>query len=400
MTKDVARAHAALAAALSLSLAACGTGITKSASPTPTASESRYVLEAPWPGGPSEQPKRPATTVVPMLQANTNPDESAQIAASVAEIPGVAAVARLGIGNLPTESDSGSADVSVVWADPVEFRPFAPNVTARADFVWRGLARGEVFLAHEESRILGAPSGSRLFVTAPAGLRALRVGGVASNGIPNFAGALISRAQGASLGLPQPNLILVGKDSKTTLTTLQKELKKRLPDTRFEVTAAGAGHTFLGGGDSARLFGTFTFTRNPDGSIVPDEAWVSKNIVSKSVPILGTVRCHRLLFPQLIAALMQVQGQGASNAIDVAEFHRVGGCYVPRLVRGENPNRPVSMHAWGLALDMNVGRNPSGAPPNQDPRLVAAFERWGFRWGGRWSPPDAHHFELASLIKK
>jgi hypothetical protein len=33
-----------------------------------------------------------------------------------------------------------------------------------------------------------------------------------------------------------------------------------------------------------------------------------------------------------------------------------------------------------------------------DPRVVSIMEKWGFRWGGRWSPPDGHHFELAALI--
>ena len=28
------------------------------------------------------------------------------------------------------------------------------------------------------------------------------------------------------------------------------------------------------------------------------------------------------------------------------------------------------------------------------PRLVSAFERWGFTWGGRWLVPDGMHFEI------
>jgi hypothetical protein len=318
---------------------------------------------------------------------------------TVSETQGVISIARVGLGHVNTQSDSGSADVSLAWADPIEFRPLSPSATANAEFVWRGLMRGEVFLAHEESRILAAASGARLFMEAPGGVRALRVGGVVSNGTPNLAGALISSSQATVLRLTPPNLLLIGKDPETSLNDLQRRLKKALPSIRFDTTAAGAGRSFLSGADSTRLFGTFTFTRNEDGSIVPDAGWVSRNIVSRNVPILGAVRCHRLLIPQLTRALKDVEQQGLGAIIDVADYHLAGGCYVPRLIRGEDPNRAVSMHAWGLALDINVARNPPGAAPNQDSRLVSAFERWGFRWGGRWSPPDAHHFELASLMK-
>jgi len=40
-----------------------------------------------------------------------------------------------------------------------------------------------------------------------------------------------------------------------------------------------------------------------------------------------------------------------------------------------------------------VPENPFGAPPNQDPRLVAVMERWGFIWGGIFVRPDGMHFE-------
>ena len=53
----------------------------------------------------------------------------------------------------------------------------------------------------------------------------------------------------------------------------------------------------------------------------------------------------------------------------------------------------VSHHSWGAALDVNVATNWLGRPPHQDPRLVAAFVRRGFVWGGRFLVPDGMHFE-------
>lgn len=369
------------------------TGDLAGSSPTPSPADSEPLPEVPL------APVTPVATVLQATLPQSPENVLGQIERTVKETQGVVSIARVGLGHAKTQSDSGSSDVSLVWADPIEFRPLAPSNTANAEFVWRGLMRGEVFLAHEDSRILAAASGARLFMQTTGGVRALRVGGVVSNGTPNLAGALISSSQAAVLRLAPPNLLLVGKDPNALFGDLQSRLKKALPSIRFDATAVGAGRAFLSGAESAKLFGTFNFTRNQDGSIVPDTGWVNRNIVTKSVPVLGSVRCHRLLIPQLTGALRELEQQEAGSTIDVADFRRTGGCYVPRLVRGDDPNRPISMHAWGLALDLNVARNPVGAPSNQDPRLVAAFERWGFRWGGRWSPPDAHHFELASLVK-
>ncbi len=67
------------------------------------------------------------------------------------------------------------------------------------------------------------------------------------------------------------------------------------------------------------------------------------------------------------------------------------GCYAEKDIptTGE-----ISRHAWGLAIDLNASRNPQGARPRQDRRLVRIMERRGFRWGGRWpTVPDGMHFE-------
>jgi hypothetical protein len=62
-----------------------------------------------------------------------------------------------------------------------------------------------------------------------------------------------------------------------------------------------------------------------------------------------------------------------------------------------NPEAGISHHAWGVAVDINVSRNPFGGTPHQDPRIVEIFERWGFTWGGQWLVPDGMHFEFKSF---
>jgi hypothetical protein len=68
------------------------------------------------------------------------------------------------------------------------------------------------------------------------------------------------------------------------------------------------------------------------------------------------------------------------------------GCFAPRRIPGSGN---LSLHAWGLAIDLNASRNPQGARPTQSLRLVHIFEEEGFAWGGRWpTAPDGMHFEL------
>ena len=44
--------------------------------------------------------------------------------------------------------------------------------------------------------------------------------------------------------------------------------------------------------------------------------------------------------------------------------------------------------------------NQRGTRGDMDPRVVAIFERWGFRWGGTFhTVPDPMHFELAVLMR-
>jgi hypothetical protein len=108
------------------------------------------------------------------------------------------------------------------------------------------------------------------------------------------------------------------------------------------------------------------------------------------VPLLGTVTCHRFLFPRLSGALGQIEESGLADLIDPRQY---GGCYVPRFI-DRDPSKPLSMHAFGLAIDLNVSDNPLGSGGNMDPRIVEIFESWGFEWGGLWARPDPMHFEL------
>ncbi len=56
--------------------------------------------------------------------------------------------------------------------------------------------------------------------------------------------------------------------------------------------------------------------------------------------------------------------------------------------------RTISNHGYGIAIDILDLENPQGpARSTQDPRVVALFEAFHFRWGRCFPRPDAMHFE-------
>jgi hypothetical protein len=120
---------------------------------------------------------------------------------------------------------------------------------------------------------------------------------------------------------------------------------------------------------------------------------VAANIRTEVVPILGSVTCHKDLFPQLRAALLEVQQLGLADEIHPDQY---AGCYYPRFIAGTTT---LSNHSFGLALDLNVPGNQRGTVGEMDREVVKIFKRWGFAWGGDWNYTDPMHFELASIVK-
>lgn len=147
-------------------------------------------------------------------------------------------------------------------------------------------------------------------------------------------------------------------------------------------------------GRAALSLGSFNYRYFTNGTIAPDPAWVRANIGYADVPILGRVECHRLMIPQLRAALAEVQSAGLAGSIYRGQY---AGCYNPRFI-DRDPNQPISLHTWGIALDLNVPGNQRGTAGQIDRRVVAIFKRWGFAWGGDWAYTDPMHFELSTLV--
>jgi len=107
------------------------------------------------------------------------------------------------------------------------------------------------------------------------------------------------------------------------------------------------------------------------------------------MPIIGPVTGHRVMLPQLRAALLEVQARGLASKI-----YHYDGCYVPRFIANTTT---LSNHSFGLALDLNVPGNGRGTVGEMNRAVVAIFKKWGFAWGGDWRYTDPMHFELSEI---
>jgi hypothetical protein len=305
----------------------------------------------------------------------------------------VRVVAGITVEKKIVNAPNADARLRIGAVQPLKFRSVTPALTRDADFVWTALLTDEAILT---------PAGAQRLAVAGAvalkiGKETVGVGAFADNGVPNFADVLIPEEMGAQLGMRRPSVLIVGTGPKTKLRALKQRLSRAAP--RARITALSESAPALEppqpiGVAEGGLIGVMTFRILKNGFIEPDPDWVAANIVQADVPVLGAVTCHRILIPQLATALAQLERKGLANLIDGSQY---GGCYVPRFI-GRDPRRGLSMHAFGLAVDLNVSGNHYGTKGNIDGRLVKIFERWGFAWGGRWSPPDPMHFELARLL--
>lgn len=271
--------------------------------------------------------------------------------------------------------------------DALVVRPaaYAAVLPRDARAVVRTLSRGSALLTRTSARVRELDTGDRI---ALAGGRTLRVAGVIEDHLALDA-ELVLRLDDAG-GAPAGNRRLL------VATTQPADLTRALPDDRASriapVLPAAVGRRvgILRAVEVKARFGEFA-VRLPYGEdwIEIDPRWVQEHIVTRSVPILGPVTCHRALIEPLSRALGGLERRGLSDVVSRADY---AGCHAPRRIPGSGS---LSLHAWGLAIDLNAAANPQFGPSRQDRRLVRAMERAGFTWGGRWpTAPDPMHFEI------
>ena len=274
----------------------------------------------------------------------------------------------------------------------IEPREYARFVEAKDRASIRALDGSKTLLAETSTDLRGGGVGLRLELESSK----LAVSGVVSDLTTNGYEALVSTPPPAHWRRAD-RFVLAHLRRPEDRGAVTKKIQSLLPAGEPLRTRSQGENPFLRYGDAVlpqllvkEAFGEFAARNVGDGSIAIEDRWVQKNIREDTVPLLGRVTCHRLLFPQLKEALRDVKREGLGHTIDPGQGF---GCFSARFINSD-PQGRVSHHSWGIALDVNVRENAFGTRPNMDTRVVDIFEdRWGFTWGGRWIIPDGMHFE-------
>ena len=389
---------------LSLAVAACGTNAPadKAGKASERASASAKASEKAVEGAPDELKSVAMSTPGPLQRPILSPDLLVfssktlrpDVVAAISKVKGVANVEQISMAQFFVEEQG----VTYAAVNPSTFRRFAPNATAQFQDVWNRVAGGEIAIDPVIGKRLVSKN-EYISLGNAKGAPSVHVGAYAQ--LPKRIDAVVNERWAKKLGMPPGNAVLVSTGQaapgpvSAQLTKLAgKTASVQILAYNFDVKSVQTA--VLTGGSVARAVGSFNYTVNPNGTVNPDPRWVAANIRTEQVPILGAVRCHKAMLPQLRAALTEIERYpGLAKAIHKGEY---GGCYVPRFI-ARNPARGLSFHTFGTALDINVPGNLRGTPGLIDRRVVAIFKKWGFNWGGDWSYTDPMHFELARIVK-
>ncbi|HYN17637.1 MAG TPA: M15 family metallopeptidase [Actinomycetes bacterium] len=243
------------------------------------------------------------------------------------------------------------------------------------------LPKGAV-LSRTGAKLRRVKSGSKLRLD---GNRTVAVSGVVDDALLGGYEVALERTLARRYGIQRTAYLLVRP--RGPVADLQTELRKLLRGRAVRFVTPG-DRPYVRGGDGVlplaqvkARFGEFALPSLRRGR--PDPAWTRANLITRKLPLLGRVRCHRLIVGDLGKAMADLQRQRLGGLVDVGAFRRQGGCWSPRLLRAARGGK-LSRHAWGIAVALEV---------TGDERLVRTMARHGFVWGGGFARPDATHFE-------
>jgi hypothetical protein len=111
----------------------------------------------------------------------------------------------------------------------------------------------------------------------------------------------------------------------------------------------------------------------------------------------GTIEFPKKIFvnndflPVLEKSLRNVIDRGFAN-----EMKTWDGCFI---IRNKINLQSLSLHSWGLAVDINAFENQLGQKPKLSAGFAKCFTDAGCDWGGHWDGKriDGMHFQLAKI---
>jgi hypothetical protein len=222
--------------------------------------------------------------------------------------------------------------------------------------------------------------------------RWLKVGGVVDDELLAGYEVALDREVGRRYGLRRADYLLVLP--RGPVSGLETALRGMLSGRQLRFAVAG-DERFLRGDASAlplglvkARFGEFSLPSLRRGG--PDLAWKQRHLVTRDLPLLGSVTCHRRVIEDLAAAMADLQRRKLDQLVDAAEFRRNGGCFRQRLLRDQHGR--LTRHAWGVAVTVGVAMDAAQRRPSVDQRLVKTLGGHGFAWAGRLERPADTQF--------
>ncbi len=293
----------------------------------------------------------------------------------------VAAISAVRTGTLPAASGKRRYKVVPVETMAVDTNAYTTATGRPGRKLATLLPKGAV-LSKTGAKLRRVKSGGRLKLD---GNRTLRVSGVVDDALLGGYEVALERNLARRYGIQRTAYLLVRP--RGPVDGLRTEIRKVLKGRAVRFLTPG-DRPFVRGGDGVLpmsqvkdRFGEFALPSLRKGW--PDPAWTKANLVTRKVPLLGRVRCHKLVIGDLSKAMADLERQGLGGLVDVGDFRRAGGCWTPRLLRDARGGK-LSRHAWGIAVNLRV---------NGDERLIRTMAQHGFVWGGGFARPDTTHFE-------
>lgn len=405
---------ALLSSALVLSTSFAGTGVMGGVVATSTGASAPAARAV---GPDSEQVRllaRRRTGPSPEAAADSAPSEVLSVVstealtdvliATVVGLDGVLATTQVRSATLglfgSTASDGAPRDVPPAGMRiPVSVSAIAPDtyldvllvdVDEHDAALVTGLVPGSVLLSASAARLRDLDAGATMDVGRAS---ALVVAGVVDDGVALGGELLVHRDDVDRVGLGPRESLLV----RTSVSASGPSVAA-LFDAALEGSTDGDVRVWHGT-DRVPLvlssiavkerFGEFAFRLVLNQREVDIERrFVDEWITIERMPVLGNVRCHRLIMDDLRAAIEETVAAGLSQWL---ERDRYGGCFHPRRIAYGREN--LSRHAWGIAIDLNVDFSQPGAGPVPPEEFIGIWGRHGFRWGGDFTTPDNHHYE-------
>ena len=313
---------------------------------------------------------------------------------AIEKVRGVTSVTVMSLSEAVIENQA----LSVAAVDPAAYRTFVPQKFADFQEAWDRVAGGEVALKSRLKDKVPMDAEGNLRLGTAADAPAVHVGAYVQQ--QPLVDAVVNTTWVETLGMTPDNALLIRTGASAPKPVRNKIEKLLGEDTSIQLvdlaTRSGidpsAVQVAVVTGTVADAVGVFKYTVLSGGRIAPDPAWERAHIATEVVPILGSVTCNNAIFPQLKAALLEIQDRGLADKIHPDEY---AGCYYPRFIAGSTT---LSNHAFGLALDLNVPGNQRGTVGEMDRGVVDIFKKWGFGWGGDWGYTDPMHFEMNAVV--